>query len=524
MNTSKFLLIGFLLLILATACYKDKGNYDYKNVNDFKVTITPAPADEELSIYLINQPGVEADTFRLTADAKQTMNNSEDNLEYTWYRTLSIDKNLISTDTITGKENLMELVPAKKSVWRVLLVVRDKSMNLEYYKSLTVQTKVPFYNSWLFLHGDKGQRKLGSLSWNTAGEAEVTQDMMATMGQPGYPEMTRINYTNSGATNYLEPERLFLISAPDSITYTFPFSCNVMGRSKQMGIPGTERIKEMVSPKQVWSAYLGMITEDGKLYYSSNPGVPEFSIAISNVVTDYKIDMAYMDTQGYITMWDNTNKRLMYYIDEALGYMGTIGPDDMKDKKGLWLGRDAKTVGTDQEPCLFIAKNENNDKCYLYRISYNNEDGGKTKGGDGKEEGDDEFAYGYVTCDSTHSWGFTEQSLFAVCDYYQDQFFFTEGNAIYRGIMSNGEKIQLYVAPGTIKKIAFRLTNDCTVNDYKDYMRILGVLVTNADGTDEIHEIHLSNGGDIEEKHVYDLGNVSVIDWCFSEVNRFPDR
>ena len=95
MNTSKFLLIGFLLLILATACYKDKGNYDYKNVNDFKVTITPAPADEELSIYLINQPGVEADTFRLTADAKQTMNNSEDNLEYTWYRTLSIDKNLI---------------------------------------------------------------------------------------------------------------------------------------------------------------------------------------------------------------------------------------------------------------------------------------------------------------------------------------------------------------------------------------------------------------------------------------------
>ena len=49
MNTSK-LLIGFLLLMLVSACYKDKGNYDYKNVNDFEVTLTPAPANEELSI------------------------------------------------------------------------------------------------------------------------------------------------------------------------------------------------------------------------------------------------------------------------------------------------------------------------------------------------------------------------------------------------------------------------------------------------------------------------------------------
>lgn len=180
MNTSK-LLIGFLLLMLVSACYKDKGNYDYKNVNDFEVTLTPAPANEELSIYLINQPAMKADTFRLVAEGKQTLNGSEDNLEYTWYRTLSIDKKEVSKDTITGKENLMELVAAKKSEWRILLVVRDKSMNLEYYKSLTVQTKVPFYNSWLFLHGEEGDRKLGSLSWNTTGEAEVTPDMMAAM-------------------------------------------------------------------------------------------------------------------------------------------------------------------------------------------------------------------------------------------------------------------------------------------------------------------------------------------------------
>ena len=519
MNTSK-LLIGFLLLMLVSACYKDKGNYDYKNVNDFEVTLTPAPANEELSIYLINQPAMKADTFRLVAEGKQTLNGSEDNLEYTWYRTLSIDKKEVSKDTITGKENLMELVAAKRSEWQILLVVRDKSMNLEYYKSLTVQTKVPFYNSWLFLHGEEGDRKLGSLSWNTTGEAEVTPDMMEAMGQPGYPEMTRINYAIAGAESYLETERLFLISAPDSINYIFPFNCKVMGNSRQMGIPGTVKIKELISPKQTWNASLGMITEDGKLYFSNKSGVPEFKMTSGNVASNYKIDMAYMDSQGYITVWDNTNKRLMYFIEEALGYMGTLSSNELQGKKGLWLGRDAQTVGTDQEPCLFIAKSESNDKCYLYWISYTAKDDKMTKGDDGK----DEYAYGSVTCDSTQAWGFTEQTKFAVTDYFQDQFFFTEDNTLYRGIMASGEKIQLYTAPGTIKKIAFRFTNETSVNEFRGYLRILGLLVTNADGTDEIHELHLSNAGDVEEKHVYDLGNVSVVDWAFSEVNRFPDR
>ena len=519
MNTSK-LLIGFLLLMLVSACYKDKGNYDYKNVNDFEVTLTPAPANEELSIYLINQPAMKADTFRLVAEGKQTLNGSEDNLEYTWYRTLSIDKKEVSKDTITGKENLMELVAAKRSEWQILLVVRDKSMNLEYYKSLTVQTKVPFYNSWLFLHGEEGDRKLGSLSWNTTGEAEVTPDMMEAMGQPGYPEMTRINYAIAGAESYLETERLFLISAPDSINYIFPFNCKVMGNSRQMGIPGTVKIKELISPKQTWNASLGMITEDGKLYFSNKSGVPEFKMTSGNVASNYKIDMAYMDSQGYITVWDNTNKRLMYFIEEALGYMGTLSSNELQGKKGLWLGRDAQTVGTDQEPCLFIAKSESNDKCYLYRISYTAKDDKMTKGDDGK----DEYAYGSVTCDSTQAWGFTEQTKFAVTDYFQDQFFFTEDNTLYRGIMASGEKIQLYTAPGTIKKIAFRFTNETSVNEFRGYLRILGLLVTNADGTDEIHELHLSNAGDVEEKHLYDLGTVSVVDWAFSEVNRFPDR
>ena len=163
MNKSIFI-SGLLLTLALGSCYKDKGNYGYKDVNDFEVTVTPAPADKETNIYLVNQPGATTETFLLTAEGKQTLNNSEENLEYIWYRTLNVEDKKVSSDTITGKENLMELPATKKSKWQVLLVVRDKSLDIEHYSNITVKTKVPFTNSWLFVHGAAGERKIGCLS------------------------------------------------------------------------------------------------------------------------------------------------------------------------------------------------------------------------------------------------------------------------------------------------------------------------------------------------------------------------
>ena len=72
MNKSIFI-SGLLLTLALGSCYKDKGNYGYKDVNDFEVTVTPAPADKETNIYLVNQPGATTETFLLTAEGKQTL-------------------------------------------------------------------------------------------------------------------------------------------------------------------------------------------------------------------------------------------------------------------------------------------------------------------------------------------------------------------------------------------------------------------------------------------------------------------
>lgn len=522
MNKSIFI-TGLLLTLALGSCYKDKGNYDYKDVNDFEVTVTPAPADKETNIYLVNQPGATATTFLLTAEGKQTLNNSKENLEYIWYRTLKVEGQKVSSDTITGKENLMELPATKKSEWQVLLVVRDKSLDIEHYSSIIVKTKVPFTNSWLFVHGIAGERKIGCLSWDVNGKAEITPDIQDAMGCSGYPYMTGITYTAGGADSFVLMERLFITSSPDSITYIFPFDCKKMGDNREMDVPANVHFRKVITPKVSSTSYVGMISIDGKYYHSESWGSPHFYQPQAKVSSDYSIDLAYMDSNGDVTLWDDTHKRLMNCIGGSIGYMGTVDANALAGKKALWLGQDAKT-GDEGEPSLFIAKNEHNNKCFLYHISYNDNDDKMTKEDDGKGDGGEGFAYGNVTCDSTHAWGFDEGTLFAVSNYYQDQFFFTKDNAVYRGIMASGESIELYKPQGTIKKIAFRYTKQSSVVDFNVNQRILALVVTNTEGHDEIHEIHLNNGGDTEKVEKYALGDITIIDWEFTALCRLTDR
>ena len=522
MNKSIFI-SGLLLTLALGSCYKDKGNYGYKDVNDFEVTVTPAPADKETNIYLVNQPGATTETFLLTAEGKQTLNNSEENLEYIWYRTLNVEDKKVSSDTITGKENLMELPATKKSKWQVLLVVRDKSLDIEHYSNITVKTKVPFTNSWLFVHGAAGERKIGCLSWDVAGKAEITPDIQDAMGRPGYPNMTGITYSAGGAQDYSLMERLFITSSPDSITYIFPFDCKKMGDYREMNVPANVHVREVITPNVNSTFYVAMISTEGKYYYSTSWGTPMFEQPQGDVSSDYSIDLAYMDSRGDVTLWDDTHKRLMNCIGGTIGYMGTVDANALAGKKALWLGRDAKTSAGDREPCLFIAKNEHNNKCYLYHISYDDKGDKMAKGDDSKGDGGEGFAYGNVTCDSTHTWGFDESTLFAVSDYYQDQFFFTKDNVVYRGIMASGESIELYELEGTIKKIAFRYANQSVIVDFNANQHILALVVTNTEGHDEIHEIHLNNGGDVEKVEKYALGDITIIDWEFTALNRLTD-
>ncbi len=356
-------------------------------------------------------------------------------------------------------------------------------------------------------------------------------DIMEEMGQNGYANATGLTYVTYGAQDFLKTERLFVTSGQDSVTYVNPFTCATMGRWRQMGLPGSIKIKGKVfGPTMSERQSCGLIDSKGQVYFSNQWGTPNFSKPESKI-TNYSVDAAYMAAEGNTVLWDNTNKRLMYCSDGSfMEYAGGLKSNALKNKEMLWLGRAPKTTdAAESEPILFIAKNTNNDKCYLYTISKGNEGGGKsllaTKGKDEQEN-----MLSNTECDSTYSWGFNKNTLFATTNYFQDQLFYTSDNTIYRATLASGESFKLYKPKeGTIKQIAFRLTNASrfvdneTNKDYNIYQRVLAVIVTKADGSDEIHEIHLSNAGDVETKQIYNLGKTSILDWTYTGLHRDPD-
>ena len=521
MNLNKYL-VGSLILLLASSCYKDKGHYDYSDVNDFDIVLTPAAPAED-NIFLVNQPGAIAETFTLKASAEQTITTSNDNIEYTWYRSAMIEgQSDIIADTITGAENTMEFPPFKKMIWEVMLVARDKNTDLELHKSLIIKTKTPFANGWFFMHGEEGQRKLGSLQWDANGNHEWIPDVLEKMGQKPFAHMTSFTYLSSG--NYEDMrkgnERLYIVSSPDSLSCINPFTCKMQKNAHTVGFPVNKGIKGKVIGSQLSSQpYCGVIDEDGKFWFGENFGT--FSLQDDPNSPDYCLDCGFTNTNGEFTLWDNTNKKLMYYAQWQFGTLSSSKTGNLSDLEVLWAGKAPIHIGQgDPTPALFIMKNEKSGKCYLYTIDYSEGKGDKsTKGGDNVESG-----IGNVSCDSTNVWNFTDKTRFAVSNYFEGQIFFTENNTIYVGITAGKEKRKLYTPQsGTIKDIKFRMAEESSVVDFNDNVKVLGIIVTN-NGKDEFHEIKLSNAGTVDEAKVYDLGNITIEDWDFSGMTRLADK
>lgn len=500
-------IIGCALSVLLFSCYQDKGNYDYKDVNDF--TISFSPKGGEGNIYLINQPGSQADTFLLSSVVTQTINQDDSNLKYTWYRRQTIDGvKEPYKDTIYGKDNYMVFPESKKSSWDVTLVVRDEKADLEYYNHAIVKTKVPFVNTWNFLHQDGEQMKLGNLEIDMEGNASWQPDIIGVMNNSTFPNMTSVSYISNGEPDF-EPERLFIQSGMDSITILNPFSLKITVAWKNFKIPSV-KIKKVVGNKEPQAGHLALIDNKGKFYYAKNEWgmIPNFKL--SNYPALNATD-AYMNTGGKTIIWDALNYQLLgCTTDGNIGLIEGINTNQLKNKQAIWLGRGTKISPAGEENALLILKNKTNNRYYFWNVDFGNSGG----------------VYGKAHCDSLDSWGLTENSLFAVSNAWDNQIFFAEDNIIYLGRLDSKEKSVVYrMKEGyEIKKMAFRVCNKTNSTSNDKQLFYLGIIVTK-DGTDSLCELKLSIAADVEEAKFYDLGeHTTVADFFFMAPQHEVDR
>lgn len=522
-------IIGLILLVVS-ACYDDKGNYSYSDINQMTLKITPASEGQDESIYIFTQSPKDSLFIDLSSEISQSLNRDESNLAYKWVRRWSLDRKNYG-DTVHTKTCTFKFPPKTAMTYSVLFIIKDESNGLEIYKDLTVKTVVPYIRSWLILHGDDGDRRLGALEYDATRikvqrkEVDIYESLK---GSRRFQKAFDIEYA-SGYSNDIELGDKLFVFQPDSSTWVYPFNCNQKGFTERM-MPGGWN-SSFVSSASNTNARFGVISAEGKYYHNGAFGY-FYEAEAATGAENYHADRVYISSDSYTTLWDNVNKKLMYYgsgnwydwMTDARQNTNAftnrivnitkqeLKDFDLSDCQLLWLGEGLTNKSSTGASALF--EKTATKEYYIINVGY----GGKDKSfsllaTNGKDE-----PAGFVGADTVklNNVNFDENTLFTSTSAFKNQLFYSVGGDLYLYSVISGESDFLYsVGEGKrITLLSFRQNYDKGGVDQGNE-KILGIAVQAANGQGEFHEIVLDEGGDVTNSASYD-GFGPIVDICYT--------
>lgn len=523
------------MIWLLVGCYDDKGNYDYKDINELEIDMLPEADtyDERLYVYryTYRQPASEPLLVTYTPEIKQSVHgDKENNLEYEWIVAKGKER-----DTIVGKDVTLEFLPAVSTSYNVRLKVTDTNTGVSAYRNIQASTQVPFVKSWFVLHGKPGSRKLGAVEFPEKGaDAEIALDAYAVMqgsaSDTDFRNATGMLYLPMAGSDSRKPEYLSIIES-DKISYMSAFDL-IIDKEKNYNLVMPEPLRKQKPSYAVGNSVGGsygiLVMEDGKFVHGGANGFyyqPNTAVGLS----DYKVDLMHLSASRYATVWDRGAKRFMYYpmSDNWYDpwYSGAGRPTNVSNTALLtlvpnsifpgkvedWAQRDVVWLGTVADPdddyngVLAIAKNLESDSYSVYTITYN-----------------DESSEGAITV-KEHVFNHnvfkgSEKSQFATSVAFMNQIFYSDGQVVYLYNMITRENSVLYeVKPNeSITKLQF------CVPEYHylvvDETRRLAVVTTDNSGErGGLYELTLNQAGDVvsDVKFDADFGPIVEIDYSF---------
>lgn len=492
---SLFLLLPFLL----TACYQDKGNYEYSlgTMNEI-LSVTFSPAVSSRVIEVQQALDEEGSKCRIEAIVEQSLAKDLENLEFYWNRTYVNQQGAEVKDTIHTKGYLeVELPIGKPMSYDIFLEIYDKSTDLSHYSKFTIKTRPVFKNSLFVLHGSEGERKVGNIEVIGSETKTYTDIKAITRDENHYENATGFGYTTywnipidgspDGATNVLT------VYGNNGETRAYnPHGMDVKFTAEQIFKPNNQefsylRTMQTGDPSN-GSQYKVVLTENGDVYVGNyvhalykpgagcenNPNLPHQS--------DYTITAATITGNRFL-MWDAKHGRFLYSAKNDGGFAVDEGSSiDASDvSMNALLDAHVKFVGLqkspaemtavmgyinyrdnyDQQNAFFIFKDEATGDYYRYELlKLEIGDGSKVNGRRGVD-GEQEVLSAYSIVSEKRLTGLTPTNMSTIT--YNSWFttstlFFAKGNTVYRYNVSNGDCFVVYEAPEgyEVTKIKFR--------------------------------------------------------------------
>ena len=540
-----------LVASLLTACYEDKGNYDYAfdQMNEITaVNFIPAAIETlDGKTIEVQQPLNESETTkRVEVSLEQSLASNMEELDFTWIRSYTNAEGTRVKDTVNTVGYLdVELPVGKEMQYDVLLEIKDRTTTLANYTKFVIKTRPIFKNSLFVLHGGQGSRKLGNIE-TVGADTKVRMDAYQVVAQgdanpfgnaiglsysyyhDDYSFIYSYNlaiYTSDGKASTYDPFGLAYKFNPNFI---LPAGSDgfVFSRSFETGDPSNN------------SFYRCVLSRDGRFYtgnklvklykpYGRMDAYPEYHDPGHQ--TDYTVTAVAITSDRFI-LWDAKNNRFLYVpkndsyaiyerqaledqsiglqkpvFDAGVDFSGLPAEVSPVGKKAVYAYVNYRENYAESHP-FFIFKDESTGKFYQYELTPLASSDGKGDGKDGKGKDDDK---GDSNSNSAYSISYKEMRNFEpganlnlICynSYFTTNYiFYADGGDVYRYNISNGDKILLYSVPEgyTIAVMKFR------TNSSHSYMGDLGYILSlglNKGSEGAVAEIKLNTASDLDEE------------------------
>ncbi len=533
-------LIYFILGLLVASCYDDKGNYTYQEVNTLDVSLNKVYSvrlDKDTTVTIIPQ-------------LSQSLQENEDNLEYTWLHSTT-NHNFYGHgkfDTVGLEQNLnFHIDPEAKNLAYAhyfRLNVYDRITDIEYPVNTTIELIKPYVGSWMILHRKNGQTELGSVEY-IGGDIVVQEDAYYEetgkrfTGKPqalmSYTTSCKYYGTGSGWN-------MFTVITDD------PVESGVYCQWKHF--EKKDSLTRMVAPLAqnsfdfqhitladgdgTASALLlsgGMLYQSpraGKIYEPAADLEGEVNITLASKISNnallydeagHRFAFYYNTSDGLgVKKYDplyfsesEENTNLIKAIPTRDGNVSAVNPNKLpEDQKVLYLGTGYQYASAWTSVYAYaLAKNDT--RCFVYEFNPR-----------GFNYSDNASFNGYYTINIPQ--GLDESAVFASTPPYSGLLFYASGNTVYRldFKQAGGKATAIYThAGGKAVKMKFAkryLSSSNAFDTYEfDVQYSLGIGFDMGNGKGDFVILNLSPtgsvGGDSEHypaKQVYtDFGEIT---------------
>ncbi len=532
------LYIGFVCLL--TACYEDKGSYDYRMDKMNEITsfiFTPeASGGEGTQTIELQQPLTEKKIERIEVKLKQTLSDNIDNIDFLWMREYMIDGKKVEDSVDTKGYMDIELLPDKEIQYKVLLRVTDRTTTLSKYVSVNVKTRPIFKNSLFVLHGNNiGAMKLGNIEV-IGNNTVVRMDAYRT----AFPQADNNPFSNGVGLGYSAyysrskaSECLCLFSVDGRATVYNPYGLQPKFHpgyvlpSNQEATFVYDRLIHTGNSTTV-TDYKCLLSKDGEFYIARSFPCFHKPAGIADAKTDYQITAATITEQHYL-LWDAKYARFLYmskndnygWKDENarnaelknLLYDANVDFSTLPEalnpigKEAVYAYIQYREKYEDAHP-FFLFKDKTEQRFYLYELTPVQQDKKslELRGDDNDDKKDNgnnqvdtkpmytisgkllkKFNPGHNLSNILYNTWFTTNFIF-----------YTDGANVYRYNTSDGDHIIMYSAPAgyTISVMKFRSEDNSSFMD--DLGRYLTIgMNKNTEGA--IAEIKLTTSADVDK-------------------------